>query len=170
MCPIPIHFTRCKHLKKRKSALIWGIGISNPVIVWSHNYNTDLWLCVILSSSFWYLIFLHRSQIGHVWYRFMKNDAVWKVAYLQTSRQGKASSVHKPAIGPIDPAAWYSAHSNWCALFNPIDHCTVTGQFSEGQLWTCMVMVLWNYPRVIFFITFESAPGLEICGVLRESI
>ncbi len=43
-----------KHFKKRKSALVWEVIISNPVIIWW--LNTDI--CGNF-SYIWYLIFLH---------------------------------------------------------------------------------------------------------------
>ncbi len=56
---------------------------------------------------------------------------VWKVAnYKDYAKVNyKASSHHMPL--PV---------FNWCGLYNPFDHCTVPGQFSEGYtIVTCNV-------------------------------
>ncbi len=55
----------------------------------------------------------------------------------------------------------YHAHSCWHGIFNPIDHCTMPGQFSEEySIAVCMAMLLSNYHvmKLIFsFATFQSA-------------
>ncbi len=47
----------------------------------------------------------------------------------------------------------YSAHSNLRGLFNPIEHCSVPGQFSEGHSnGVCLAMLLPCF--VLFFCLF----------------
>ncbi len=84
---------------------------------------------------------------------------LWKTAQSEKLQISKITSeeitkhFHNTCLylAQLITAPLYRTHSN--ISIDSIDHCTVTGQFSDGYSTAmCMAMLFSNYPHVIFFI------------------
>ena len=75
---------------------------------------------------------------------------ITKITPGEITKRVQDTCLHSPLL---ITACRYHAQSNWRVFYNFIDQYSVSGQFSEGySIAVCMIMLLSNYPCLIFLI------------------